>query len=153
MGSGCIWGRKETAGRRWPASRSGLRAELARPPLARDRNDAALRAPCSSRQGEGDGALAVHPGSSRSFRSPRLVGLHRTEQENPMPQSTHDRAAELHNLAAHTHAAAAEAHGKSDHLTAHELSKKALEHSRNAYRQSEELVEEAETSSKKTNAA
>ena len=70
-----------------------------------------------------------------------------------MPQSTHGRAAELHNLASHTHDAAAEAHGKADYLTAHELSKKALEHSRNAYRQSEELVEEAETSSKKTNAA
>ena len=29
-----------------------------------------------------------------------------------MPQSMHDRAAELHNLAAHAHAAAATAHGK-----------------------------------------
>ena len=29
-----------------------------------------------------------------------------------MPQSTHDRIAELHNLAAHAHAAAATAHGK-----------------------------------------
>jgi len=69
-----------------------------------------------------------------------------------MPQSTHGRAAELHNLASHAHAAAAEAHGKADHLTAHELSKKALEHSLNANRQSEQLVGEAEESSKKTNA-
>src|ERR1700719_2302493 len=37
-----------------------------------------------------------------------------------MPQSTHDRTAELHNLAAHAHSAAATAHGKGDHLTAHE---------------------------------
>src|ERR1035438_6762659 len=49
-----------------------------------------------------------------------------------MPQSTHDRAAELHNLAAHAHTAAAVAHGKGDHLTAHELSKQAQEHSMNA---------------------
>ena len=46
-----------------------------------------------------------------------------------MPQSPHDRVAELHNLAAHAHAAAATAHGKGDHLTAHELSEQAHEHS------------------------
>jgi hypothetical protein len=40
-----------------------------------------------------------------------------------MSQRAHERAAELHNLAAHAHAAAAVAHGKEDHLTAHELSK------------------------------
>jgi hypothetical protein len=61
-----------------------------------------------------------------------------------MPQSSHDRAAELHNLAEHAHAAAAAAHGKSDHLTAHELGKKALEHSMNAYKHTEQMVEEAE---------
>lgn len=49
-----------------------------------------------------------------------------------MPQSTHDRAAELHNLAAHAHEAAAASHKKGDQLTAHELSKQALEHSINA---------------------
>jgi hypothetical protein len=65
-----------------------------------------------------------------------------------MPQSAHDRTAELHNLAQHAHASAAAAHGKSDHLTAHELSKRALELSMNAYRHSEELVEEAQVSSK-----
>jgi hypothetical protein len=73
------------------------------------------------------------------------AGLHRTGQENFMPQSTHDRTAELHNLAEHAHAAAAVAHGKGDHLTAHELSKKALEHSMNAYRHSEEKVEEKQS--------
>jgi len=60
-----------------------------------------------------------------------------------MPQSTHGRAAELHNLAAHAHTAAAEAHGKADHLTAHELSRLAKEHSLNAYQYSEQLVVEA----------
>jgi len=66
-------------------------------------------------------------------------------QEIEMPQSTHDRTAELHNLAEHAHAAAAVAHGKGDCLTAHELSKKALEHSMNAYKHSQEAVEEAAT--------
>jgi hypothetical protein len=56
-----------------------------------------------------------------------------------MPQSTHDRAAELHNLAAHAHAAAATAHGQGDHLTAQELSKQAHEHSMNANKLVEEL--------------
>jgi L-aminopeptidase/D-esterase-like protein len=69
-------------------------------------------------------------------------------KENIMPQSTHERAAELHNLAAHAHAAAAESHGKADHLTAHELSQQALEHSQNAHRQSQQLFEEAEKPSK-----
>jgi len=47
-----------------------------------------------------------------------------------MSQRPHERAAELHNLAAHAHAAAAVAHGKEDHLTAHELSKQAQTHAR-----------------------
>jgi hypothetical protein len=76
------------------------------------------------------------------------AGLHRTGKENIMTRSTHDRAAELHNLAAHAHEAAAESHGKADHLTAHELSRQALERSLNAYRHSEQLVEEAEKPTK-----
>ena len=60
-----------------------------------------------------------------------------------MPQSAHDRTAELHSLAEHAHAAAAVAHGKADRLTAHELTKKALEHSMNAYRSSEEKLQDA----------
>ena len=55
-----------------------------------------------------------------------------------MTQSSHDRAAELHNLAAHAHATAAAAHNKGDHLTAHELSKQAYELSMNAHRFAEE---------------
>ena len=57
-----------------------------------------------------------------------------------MPQSSHERVAEFHNLAAHAHSAAAAAHGKGDHLTAHELSKQAHEHSMNAHKLSEELA-------------
>ena len=57
-----------------------------------------------------------------------------------MPQSTHDRAAELHNIAAHAHQAAAAAHAKGDHLNAHELSKQALEHSMNACKLAEKLA-------------
>jgi hypothetical protein len=62
-----------------------------------------------------------------------------------MPPSTHNRAAELHNLAAHAHAAAATAHGKGDHLTAHELSQQAREHSMNAHKLSEELASKSAT--------
>src|ERR1017187_2075958 len=43
------------------------------------------------------------------------------------------------NLAPHAHAAAATAHGKGDHLTVHELSKQAHEHSMNANKLVEEL--------------
>lgn len=53
-----------------------------------------------------------------------------------MPQSSHDQAAELHNLPSHAHAVAAVAHGKEDHRTAHELSKQAEELSRAALKHS-----------------
>jgi hypothetical protein len=59
-----------------------------------------------------------------------------------MPQSTHDRVAELHNLAAHAHAAAAVAHGKNDYLSAHELTQQAHEHSTNARKLAEQLAAE-----------
>ena len=65
-----------------------------------------------------------------------------------MPQSTHDRGAELHNLASHAHAVAAVAHGKEDHQTAHELSKQAHELSRNALKHSEQLDTAAAESTK-----
>jgi hypothetical protein len=57
-----------------------------------------------------------------------------------MSPSPHERVVELHNLAAHTHTAAAAAHGKGDHLTAHELSRQAHEHSLNAHKLSQELA-------------
>ena len=56
-----------------------------------------------------------------------------------MPQSSHDQAAELHNLASHAHAVAAVPHGKTDHRTAHELSNQAHELSREALKHSEQL--------------
>ena len=65
-----------------------------------------------------------------------------------MPQSPHDRLAELHNLAAHAHAAAAVAHGKGDHRNGHELSKQAYEHSMNVHKLAEELATKAATSGK-----
>jgi MOSC domain-containing protein YiiM len=65
-----------------------------------------------------------------------------------MPQSPHDRLAELHNLAAHAHAAAAVAHGKRDHLTAHELTKQAHEHSMNVHKLAEKLATKDAKSSK-----
>jgi len=58
-----------------------------------------------------------------------------------MPQSTHDRSAELHNLAEHTHDAAA-AHDKADHLTSHELTKQADEHSKKTHERDEVLAAE-----------
>ena len=67
-----------------------------------------------------------------------------------MPQSTHDRAAELHNLAAHAHTAAATAHEKEDHLTGHELSKQAHEHSMNANKLIEELGTKAARAQQKS---
>jgi hypothetical protein len=60
-----------------------------------------------------------------------------------MPQSSHAHASELHNLAAHAHQAAAVAHDKGDHLTAHELSTQALEHSKKAFDLAEKLAAES----------
>jgi hypothetical protein len=57
-----------------------------------------------------------------------------------MSPSSSYRLVELHNLAAHAHTAAATAHDKGDHLTAHELSKQAHEHSLNAHKLSQELA-------------
>jgi hypothetical protein len=65
-----------------------------------------------------------------------------------MSQNPHQRLTELHKLAAHAHETAAAAHDKGDHLNAHELTKQALEHSRNAHRLSEELVAKSGKSSK-----
>ena len=65
--------------------------------------------------------------------------IQQTEDET-MPQSPHDRAAEFHNKAAHAHQAAATAHGKGDHLTAHELSREAHEHSSKAFEYSKEAA-------------
>ena len=57
-----------------------------------------------------------------------------------MPQSSHDPAAEHHNLASHAHDVAAVAHGKTDHRSAHKLSNQDQEHSREELELSAQLV-------------
>jgi hypothetical protein len=59
-----------------------------------------------------------------------------------MPQSAHNPAAETHGLAEHNHAVAAASHNKADHLTAHELSEEADEHSATRRKHDKEVVEE-----------
>ena len=57
-----------------------------------------------------------------------------------MPTTHHSAAAERHLQAAHAHEAAAASHNMNDHLGAHEQSKLAMEHSREAHRLSGELT-------------
>jgi hypothetical protein len=63
-----------------------------------------------------------------------------------MSPSPHNRVVELHNLAAHAHLAAAASHEKGDHLTAHELTKLANEHSREALEHAKQLSESVKPS-------
>jgi hypothetical protein len=44
----------------------------------------------------------------------------------------------MHDQAAHAHRVAAAHHGSEDHLSAHEISKQALDHARRAFEQSQE---------------
>jgi hypothetical protein len=60
-----------------------------------------------------------------------------------LPNNSHQRAAEFHDLASHAHRAAAVHHGKEDHQTAHEHSKAALEYSNKAHQQSEQAVKKS----------
>jgi hypothetical protein len=53
------------------------------------------------------------------------------------------RAAELHDLAAHAHRAAAEERGKQDHLTGHERSRQALEHTDRAHLHTQKVSSES----------
>lgn len=46
-----------------------------------------------------------------------------------MPDQHNYRAVELHNQGAHAHESAAVHHGKEDHLTGHEMTRQAQEHS------------------------
>jgi hypothetical protein len=55
-----------------------------------------------------------------------------TRYDSGSHYENHQRAAELHDAAAHAHRLA-EQQGKQDHLTAHEHSRQALEHSQRAY--------------------
>jgi hypothetical protein len=52
-------------------------------------------------------------------------------------------AAEHRDLAAHAHRSGSEHHGKEDHMTGHESSRQALEHSNKAYLRSQEEPETA----------
>ena len=60
-----------------------------------------------------------------------------TRYNNGSHYENHQRAAELHDLAAHAHRAAAERRGEQDHQTGHERSRQALEHSQAAHRQTQ----------------
>jgi hypothetical protein len=57
-----------------------------------------------------------------------------------MPTTHHSAAAERHLQAAHAHQAAAASHNQNDHVGAHEQSKLAEEHSREAHRLTEEIA-------------
>lgn len=73
---------------------------------------------------------------------PRCVGI-QSQREKTVPNDSHQRAAEFHELAAHAHRVAAVHHGKEDHLTAHELSKQALDHAKRALEWSEKAHRES----------
>jgi hypothetical protein len=60
-----------------------------------------------------------------------------------MPNDSHQRAAEFHDLAAHAHRVAATHYDKGDHKTGHEYSRQAMEHSKKAYQSAP--VDEAAT--------
>jgi hypothetical protein len=62
-----------------------------------------------------------------------------TRYNNGSHYENHQRAAELHDLAAHAHRAA-EGRGEGEHLTSHEHSRQASEHSRAAYRQTQTVL-------------
>lgn len=54
------------------------------------------------------------------------------------------KVVEMHKIAAHAHLAAAEQHGKGDHLSGHEASKLALEHSTKAFEMAQAAHRESE---------
>jgi DNA-binding transcriptional regulator YiaG len=60
-----------------------------------------------------------------------------TRYNNGSHYENHRRAAELHDAAAHAHRAASQ-HGQTEHLTSHELSRQAMEQTREAHRLSQE---------------
>jgi hypothetical protein len=67
-----------------------------------------------------------------------------------MPNDSHQRAAEFHEQAAHAHRAAAAHHGKGDHLSAHELSRQALEHAHKAFQWSQDAHDKSTKAAGKT---
>lgn len=62
-----------------------------------------------------------------------------TRYNNGSHYENHQRAAELHDEAAHAHRAA-EQSGKSDHLTGHEHSRQALQESQNAHERTQAVA-------------
>lgn len=62
-----------------------------------------------------------------------------TRYDSGSHYENHQRAAELHDAAAHAHRLA-EQQGKQDHLTGHELSRRALEHSEQAHQHTQATV-------------
>jgi hypothetical protein len=62
-----------------------------------------------------------------------------TRYNNGSHYENHQQAAELHDGAAHAHRVA-EQQGKQDHLTGHEYSRQALEHSRESRQDCQELA-------------
>ena len=59
-----------------------------------------------------------------------------TRYKNGSHYENHQRAAELHEAAAHAHLTAEQHAGQQDHPTGHERSRQALEHSGEAHRSS-----------------
>ena len=49
----------------------------------------------------------------------------------------------MHEMAAHAHRAASAGHGKQDHLTGHEQAQRAMEHAAEAFKQSQEALEQS----------
>ncbi len=66
-----------------------------------------------------------------------------TRFNNGSHYENHQRAAELHDLAAHAHRSAAEAYEKGDHQTGRELSRQALDHSGRAHEQTGQVLRKA----------
>lgn len=66
-----------------------------------------------------------------------------TRYSNGSHYENHQRAAELHDVAAHAHRAALEQRGKQDHQTAQEQSRRALEHSHEAYLHTQQMHQKA----------
>jgi hypothetical protein len=62
-----------------------------------------------------------------------------THDHNGSHYMNHQRAAELHDSAAHAHRVA-EQHGQQDHLSGHEHSRQALEYSQDAHQQTHGLA-------------
>jgi hypothetical protein len=62
-----------------------------------------------------------------------------TRYSNGSHYQNHQRAAELHDNAAHTHRMA-EQNGQQDHLTGHEHSRQALEHTEDAHQYSQGIA-------------